>query len=110
MTTQKMKEIPYIDPRVEHVGVSKLRQLDGETLKKNVENKALVIRDHDVPLAVLLSFEQYLVMQDQIQSLVDTLEIFSNAEEVHLLTASMNEVNAGSPRKSIEEIRASLKR
>jgi hypothetical protein len=56
-----------------------------------------------------LSFEQYLVMQNQMQSLVETLEILSNAEEVQMLMASMNEVNAGSPRKSIEEIRASLK-
>ena len=103
-------QIHFIDPRIEHVGVSKLRQLDGKTLKENVENKSLVIRDHEVPLAVLLSYEQYLLIQNQMQSLVETIEIFTNAEEFQLLAASLGEVASDAPRKSLEEVRASLKR
>jgi len=41
-----LTEMPFIDPNVEHVGVSRLRQLDGKELRK-IDKKALVIREHD---------------------------------------------------------------
>ena len=41
-------EIPYIDPNVEHVGVSKLRTLSGKRLRSF--EKTLVIQENDTPL------------------------------------------------------------
>lgn len=110
MSMSTKTELPFIDRRVEHIGVSKLRQIDGKTLKENVDNKAIVIREHDLPLAVLLSYEQYLVMQDQLNSLVETIEILSSADEFKLLAQGMSEFANQAPRKTIEQIRASLKR
>ena len=48
--------IPYIDPSIQHVGISRLRALD----------KTLVIQDNDKPLAVLLKYEHFLAMQEKI--------------------------------------------
>lgn len=47
--------IPYLDPSVQHVGISRLRALD----------KTLVIQDNDKPLAVLLKYEHFLAMQEK---------------------------------------------
>lgn len=57
--------IPYLDPSVQHVGVSKLRALNIEQLRDL--DKTLVIQDNDKPLAVLLRFEQFMAMQEQIR-------------------------------------------
>src|SRR5258708_5657543 len=100
-------EMPFIDPAVEHVGVSRLRQLDGKSLKENVENKALVIRDHDTPLAVLVSYEKYLSIQNQMDAVMETLEILSNQDEMRMLVESLQAVAAGKTR-SLSEIRDSL--
>ncbi len=105
--TRLQPDMPLIDTRIEHVGVSRLRQLDGKALRENVQNKALVIRDHDTPLAVLLSYEQYLSIQNQLQTVIETLEILSSSEELTLLKQGMREVQSGQSR-SLEEIRASL--
>ena len=53
----------YIDPSVEHVGVSRLRQLNATNLGKL--DKMLVIQDNDKPLAVLLKYEDFLAMQEK---------------------------------------------
>lgn len=62
---------PYIDPNVQHVGVSKLRSLNASTLG-NIKN-AWVIQDNDTPLAVLVKYDQYLVIQKQLMSLLETI-------------------------------------
>src|SRR5262245_52085485 len=54
-TPMALPEIPYIDPNVEHVGVSKLRSLNADTLREM--NKTLVLQDNHEPLAVLLKYE-----------------------------------------------------
>jgi hypothetical protein len=57
--------IPYLDPSVQHVGVSKLRALNIEQLRDL--DKTLVIQDNDKPLAVLLRYEQFMAMQEHIR-------------------------------------------
>lgn len=59
--------IPYIDPDVAFVGVSKLRSLNAETLR--ALDRTLVIQDGESPLAVLVSYEQFMEMQLQLQAL-----------------------------------------
>ncbi|MDA1315878.1 MAG: hypothetical protein O2968_21350 [Acidobacteria bacterium] len=97
--------IPYIDPDVEHVGVSRLRKLNATNLRH--ERKALVIQDNDTPLAVLLSYEQFLSMQQKIEQLLETLELFSNDAERALLVDGLEDLRSGRT-KSFSEIRRSL--
>ena|ERR1700691_1748494 len=55
--------IPYLDPSVQHVGISRLRALNATQLREL--DKTLVIQDNDKPLAVLLKYEHFLAMQDR---------------------------------------------
>ncbi|MDX2151915.1 MAG: hypothetical protein SFV54_14345 [Bryobacteraceae bacterium] len=100
-------QVPYIDPDVQHVGVSKLREYDGKALRQ-LEKKAVVLRDRDQPVAVLLSYETYLVMQDQYKTIMETLEVLSSNEEVELLIRGLSDAREGRSR-SLEEIRQSLR-
>ena len=99
--------IPYIDPNVEHVGVSRLRKLNAASLRQN--QKALVIQENDKPLAVLLTYEQFLSMQKQIQSVVTTIEVLTDEEERVSLVAGLRDLQEGKTR-SLEDIRAELTR
>jgi len=56
--------IPYIDPSIQHVGISRLRALNVTQLREL--DKTLVIQDNDKPLAVLLKYEHFLAMQEHI--------------------------------------------
>jgi len=56
--------IPYLDPDVQHVGISRLRALNVTQLRDL--DKTLVIQDNDKPLAVLLKYEHFLAMQEKI--------------------------------------------
>ena len=56
--------IPYLDPNVQHVGISRLRALNVTQLAEL--DKTLVIQDNDKPLAVLLKYEHFLAMQEMI--------------------------------------------
>ena len=55
--------IPYIDPNIQHVGISRLRSLNIAQLR--AFNKTWVIQDNDKPLAVLLTYEHFLAMQER---------------------------------------------
>jgi translation initiation factor IF-3 len=55
--------IPYLDPNVQHVGISKLRALNVTQLR--ALDKTLVIQDNDKPLAVLLKYEHFIAMQEK---------------------------------------------
>ena len=59
--------IPYLDPTVQHVGISKLRALNATQLRDL--DKTLVIQENDKPLAVLLKYEHFMAMQEQIRSI-----------------------------------------
>jgi uncharacterized protein YxjI len=58
---------PLIDPNIEFVGVSKLRELTGETLRKM--KKTLVIQDGDKPIAVIVKYSTYMRMQRELTNL-----------------------------------------
>jgi hypothetical protein len=80
------KGIPVIDPNVKHVGVSKLRTLSASRLRSL--DKTLVIQDDDTPLAVVLSYEQFMEMQQEREQILATLEtVFEKEESSNLLTA-----------------------
>ncbi len=99
--------IPYLDPNVEHVGVSRLRKLNATNLRH--QEKTLVIQDNDKPLAVLLTYEQYLIIQRQLQSVVDTLEVLTDQNESAALNAGLKDVQARRT-KPLSQIRATLKK
>ncbi len=63
---------PYLDPKVQFVGVSKLRSLNATNLR--ALDKTLVIQDGETPLAVLMSYELFLKMQQQMQTLTQLSE------------------------------------
>jgi len=56
--------LPYLDPSVQHVGVTRLRTLNVAQLREL--DKTLVIQDNDKPLAVLLRYEHFMAMQNKI--------------------------------------------
>jgi hypothetical protein len=85
--------IPFVDPMVEHVGVSKLRTLNSHNLSKI--NKMMVIQDNDTPLAVLLGYRQYLAIQNKLQEALDALELLSKEDNVQRLLAGLRDIGEG---------------
>jgi PHD/YefM family antitoxin component YafN of YafNO toxin-antitoxin module len=81
--------IPFVDPAIEHVGVSKLRTLNATNLGR--VKKLMVIQDNDAPLAVLLSYQQYLTIQNKLQEALDAVELLSKKENVDRLLASLRD-------------------
>jgi hypothetical protein len=63
MAKANQVSIPYLDPSVQHVGISRLRSLNVTQLRDL--DKTLVIQDNEEPLAVLLKYEQFMAMQDK---------------------------------------------
>jgi PHD/YefM family antitoxin component YafN of YafNO toxin-antitoxin module len=98
--------IPYIDRNVQHVGISRLRSLNATQLREI--DKTLVIQDNDQPLAVLLKYEEFLIMQDQLMSVLDTIAALTDPEEMTGIASAIKEMEAGKTR-SISEIRSALK-
>lgn len=64
MAKTNQVSIPYLDPTVQHVGISRLRALNVTQLREL--DKTLVIQDNDKPLAVLVKYEHFLAMQEKI--------------------------------------------
>ena len=80
------KGIPVIDPNVQYVGVSKLRKLNATKLRSL--DSTLVIQEDDKPLAVVLSYEQFMEMQQEREKIIATLEtLFDKTEQADLLKA-----------------------
>ena len=100
--------IPFIDPSVKHVGVSKLRELNATKLKEQNDD-TLVIQENDQPLAVLLSYEKYLIIQEQLAAVMNTLELFSENQELEGVLRGLSEVTEGRTR-SFAEVKAALKK
>ena len=61
MAKANQVSIPYLDPTVQHVGISRLRALNVTQLRELDGDSG-----HDKPLAVLLKYEHFLAMQEQI--------------------------------------------
>ncbi len=102
--------IPYIDPRVRHVGVSKLRELNASKLKElGQENEqTLVIQDNDTPLAVLLSYEKFLIIQEKLTAVFNTIELLTDSAEREALLSAVEDVKNHRVR-SLNEIEAEMK-
>src|SRR5262245_54970556 len=98
--------IPYIDPNVQYVGVSKLRSLNATNL--NDLDKTLVIQDDDKPIAVILSYEQFMKMQQQRQAAFATLEMVINDEERSALMQGLRDAAEGKV-KPLSKIKQELK-
>jgi PHD/YefM family antitoxin component YafN of YafNO toxin-antitoxin module len=101
--------IPYIDPRVRHVGVSKLRELNVSKLKElgKDNEETLVIQDNDTPLAVLLSYEKFLIIQEKLTAVFNTVEMLTDTNERNALIAALGDIKAGRIR-SLDEIEAEM--
>lgn len=100
-------QIPRMDRNVEHVGVSRLRKLNSDDLK--TMNKTLVLQENDQPVAVLLTYEKYLVLQDQMDALMRTIITLSNPDESALFRTAVNELKDGKV-KDLREITDNLKK
>ncbi len=101
--------IPTIDPQVKYVGVSKLRELNAAKLRENAEY-TYVLQDNETPVAVLLSYDMYLSIQEQIHNgMVNTLEMLLNPGELDGITQGMDDVKAGRARP-FSDVKAELRR
>ena len=100
--------IPVIDPAVRFVGVSKLRDLNATKLRDSADI-TYVLQDNDQPLAVLLSYDKYLMIQQQLQQgMLNTIEMLTNEEELQGVRSGLEDVVAGRTRP-FSQIKASLK-
>lgn len=100
--------IPVIDPSVRHVGVSKLRELNATKLKET-KDETLVIQDNDTPVAVLLSYEKFMIMQGQLMAIFNTLELVTDDVERNGLVAGLADLRAGRV-QSFADIEAELEK
>lgn len=96
-------EIPVIDPTVKYVGVSKLREMNGAKLKENKET--LVLQENDMPVAVLLSYDKFMAMQDRLRAVFNTIELLTDDAERNGLLAALRDIKEGRirPLSEIEE-------
>jgi hypothetical protein len=99
---------PDIDPRIRHVGVSKLRDLNATKLKEN-EDDTYVIQENDVPLSVLFSYKKYQEMRAQMNSLVSMIEMLTSDNERNGLLEAFEDVRAGRIR-TLAEIEKDLEK
>ncbi len=97
---------PDIDPRIRHVGVSKLRDLNATKLKEQ-EDDTLVIQENDTPLSVLFSYQRYQEMRAERNSLLSMIEMLTNDTERTGVLAAFEDIRAGRVR-SLAEIEADL--
>lgn len=98
---------PVIDPTIKHVGVSKLRELNATALKET--DDTFVIQDNNTPLAVLLTYEKFLIIQQKLMSVMNTLELLTESAEVRGLLTGIEEMKAGRARP-LAEIEAELEK
>ncbi len=102
-----MNSIPVIDPKVKHVGVSKLREMNATKLKETEDT--YVIQENEVPLAVLLRYEKFLIMQEQMQTVLNTIDLLQNPEEMKEIVQGLKDFRQGKTRK-LSEIEANSKK
>jgi hypothetical protein len=98
---------PVIDPTIKHVGVSKLRELNATALKET--DDTFVIQDNNTPLAVLLTYEKFLIMQQKLESVMNTLELMTETNELSGLLAGIQEMRDGKARP-LAELEAELEK
>jgi len=96
-----------LDPNVKYVGVSKLRELNTAKLKETEDT--LVFQDNDEPLAVLLTYGKFMEIQQQVYSLLNTIDLCREKAELEGLKAAFEDLREGRVR-SLAEIKAELER
>jgi PHD/YefM family antitoxin component YafN of YafNO toxin-antitoxin module len=96
---------PHIDPTVKHVGVSKLRGLNANKLRETTDT--FVIQENEKPLAVLLTYDKFMAMQEELNAVARTVEMLCDTGEVSALEAAINDTKAGRVR-TLAEIDADL--
>ena len=99
---------PDIDPRIKHVGVSKLRDLNATKLKEQ-EDETLVIQENDTPLSVLFSYKRYQEMRAEFGALMSMIEMLTDDNERNGLLAAFEDVRAGRVRP-LADIEAELEK
>lgn len=97
---------PNIDPKIRHVGVSKLRDLNATKLKEQ-EDDTLVIQENDTPLSVLFSYKRYQEMREEFNALMSMIEMLTNESERNGLLAGLEDVRVGRVRP-LADIEADL--
>ena len=98
--------MPIIDRKIKYQGISGLRKLDGKQLRA-LDDNMIVIQEHNSPLAVMLSYEKYLVLQDQLQAVMETIDVLGSPEELSALLAGVRDVGE-SRVESLDDIRKGL--
>ncbi len=88
-----MHDVPYIDPSIADIGVSQLRKLNATDLRKG--KRTLVIRENNVPLAVVLKYEQFLAMQDKLQAAQRLVDLFAKKGTAEELLKSLKDSEDG---------------
>lgn len=99
--------LPRIDPDVKYVGVSKLRDLNATKLKDD-QGTTYVLQENDQPLAVLLSYERYLIIQEQLASVMSAVEMLSDPDERAGLMAGIQDLKNGQTRP-FSKVKAALR-
>src|SRR5262245_9167592 len=87
-----VEDFPTIDPTVKHVGVSKLRGLNADKLRETTDT--FVIQEADEPLAVLLTYDKFLAMQEKLRAVANVIDLISNPAEVEAMDAAFADVQA----------------
>src|SRR6266436_178626 len=100
-----LNAFPVIDPTIKHVGVSKLREMNATALKETEDT--FVIQDNNTPLAVLLTYEKFLIMQQKLMSVMNTLELLTESKELAGVLAGIEEMKDGQARP-LADIEAEL--
>ena len=85
--------MPYIDPSISDIGVSQLRKLNATDLRDS--KKTLVVRDNNVPLAVVLKYEQFLIMQDKLEAALKTVELLTKQSDTRAVIESLKDAAQG---------------
>jgi hypothetical protein len=99
--------LPVLDPDVKYVGVSKLRDLNATKLR-DAQDTTYVLQENDQPLAVLLSYDRYLLIQQQLAAVISAIEMLTDVTEREGFVAGMADMADGRTR-SFAEIKASLR-
>jgi len=97
--------VPYIDESISDIGVSQLRKLNATELRKT--KKTLVVRDNNVPLAVVLKYEQFLIMQNKLESALKTVDLLTKQKDAQAVLESLRDTVEGKG-KDLADIRAEL--
>ena len=88
--------VPYIDTSISDIGVSQLRKLNATSLRKS--KKTFVVRDNNVPLAVVLKYEQFLAMQGKLEAAQKLVDLFAKRPDVKALIESLKDASEGGGR------------